>query len=74
MLKEKEISTLKAECESKLMLKEISTLKAECESKLMLKENEISTLKEDNRLLAKQFRQRKEGHQKRQQFLQKVSS
>ena len=31
-------------------------------------------LREDNRLLEKQFRQKKERHQKRQQFLQKVSS
>ena len=45
-------------------------LETECTG-LMLKEKEIS---KENRLLAKQFRQKKEGHQKRQQFLQKVST
>lgn len=49
-------------------------LEMEYKSGLMVKEKEISTLREDNLLLAKQFRQKKEGFQKRQQFLQKVSS
>ena len=36
-------------------------------------EKEILALSEENELLVKQFRQKKEGHQKRQQLLQKVS-
>ena len=40
----------------------------------MIKDTELSKLKEDNKLLAKQFREKKEAQKKRQQFLQVVSS
>ena len=36
----------------------------------MVKDNELSTLKEENRLLVKQFRQKKEAQKKREQILQ----
>ena len=36
----------------------------------MVKNKELSTLQEDNRLLAKQFRQKKEAEKKRRQFSQ----
>ena len=56
--------------EKKMFEMELSDHKSE----LMTKEKELSALREDKRLLTKQFRQKKEGPQKRQQFLQKVSS
>ena len=43
---------------------------SEYNSELMVKNNELSTLQEDNRLLAKQFRQKREAEKKRQQFSQ----
>ena len=39
-------------------------------SELTVKDKELSTFREDNRLLAKQFRQKKEAGRKRQQFSQ----
>ena len=36
----------------------------------MVKDKELSTLQEDNRLLAKQFRQKREAEKKRWQFSQ----
>ena len=36
----------------------------------MVKDKELSVLQEDNRLLAKQFRQKKEAEKKRRQFSQ----
>ena len=43
---------------------------SEYKSELMVKDKELSALQEDNRLLAKQFRQKKEAEKKRWQFLQ----
>jgi len=42
----------------------------ENKSELIVKDKELSTLREDNRLLAKQFRQKKEAQTKREQFSQ----
>ena len=43
-------------------------------SQLMIKDKELLTLREDNRLLVKQFRQKKEAQKKREQFSQVVIS
>ena len=43
---------------------------SEYNSELMVKNKELSALQEDNRLLAKQFRQKKEAEKKRLQFSQ----
>jgi len=43
---------------------------SENKSELIVKDKELSTLREDNRLLAKQFRQKKEAQKKREQFSQ----
>ena len=43
---------------------------SEYNSELMVKDKELSTLQEDNRLLAKQFRQKKEAERRRWQFSQ----
>ena len=37
-----------------------------------MKDKELLTLQEDNRLLAKQFREKKEAQNKREQFLQVI--
>lgn len=46
----------------------------ENQSELMIKDRELSKLKEDNKLLAKQFREKKESQKKRQQFFSQVVS
>ena len=40
----------------------------------MVKDKELLTLREDNRLLAKQFREKKEAQKKREQFSQVISN
>ena len=40
----------------------------------MIKDKELLTLREDNRLLVKQFRQKKEAQKKREKFSQVVTS
>ena len=40
----------------------------------MVKDKELLTLQEDNRLLAKQFREKKEAQKKREQFSQVISN
>ena len=47
---------------------------SENKSELIVKDKELSTLREDNRLLAKQFRQKKEAQKRREQFSQVVTS
>ena len=41
-------------------------------SELMVKDKELSRLREENKLLAKQFRQKKNAEKKRQQFSQVI--
>ena len=43
---------------------------SEYKSELTVKDKELALLREDNRLLGKQFRQKKEAERKRQQFSQ----
>ena len=40
----------------------------------MVKDKELLTLQDDNRLLAKQFREKKEAQKKREQFSQVISN
>ena len=40
------------------------------QSELMVKDKQLVTLQEDNRLLAKQFRQKKDAQQKRERLLE----
>ena len=46
----------------------------ENQSKLMIKDRELLNLKEDNKLLAKQFREKKEAQKKRQHDFSQVVS
>ena len=39
-----------------------------------MKDKELFTLRDDNRLLAKQFREKKEAQKKREQFSQVISN
>ena len=41
-------------------------------SELMVKDKELLTLREDNRLLAKQFREKKKVRKKRERFLKVI--
>ena len=43
---------------------------SEYNSELMVKDKELSTMQKDNRLLAKQFTQKKEAEKRRRQFSQ----
>ena len=45
---------------------------SEYNSERMVKDKELSALREENRLLAKQFRQKKNAEKKRQQFSQVI--
>ena len=52
-----------------MLQKEVS----ENQSELMMKDREVLKLKENNKLLAKQFREKKEFQRKRQVFSQVIS-
>ena len=58
--------------ENKVTIGQIEEEKSEMISQLMMKENELTKLKEDNKLLVKQFRERKD--RKRKETIPQVCS
>ena len=58
--------------EKKVTIGQIEEEKSEMTSQLMMKENELIKLKEDNKLLVKQFRERKD--RKRRETIPQVCS
>ena len=58
--------------ENKIVISQLNSELAEITSQLMMKENELTKVKEDNKLLVKQFRERKD--RKRREIIPQVCS